>query len=324
MDKMTVVIDKKGISLSLEAKALRIDCPSEPMQKIPLGMVGQVIVYGNPDAGSSVWRRLAEMGIHTLLLPTRGEGEPAWIGPGLSTSVMVRIAQFQAWSDNKLKSEAIVWLLKKKFGGLIQLADILGIKSDVLHKSISNLNEGTNVDTFMGIEGAAARWWFKEMASFLDPKWKFQGRNRRPPKDHVNALLSLGYTLLFSEIRNAIHRRGLDPCIGFLHVPQSGRDSLVLDLAEPFRPGVDAFVLNLVDEVLNVKHFITGKNDGCFLSKEGRGYFYPAWEAFKQAWPISDNDGKKKVEFLSLTSKVNKLTNDFVRSWKILNNDDDI
>ena len=324
MDKMTVVIDRKGITLSLEAKSLRVDCPGEPMQRIPLGMVGQVIVYGNPNVGSSVWRRLAEMGIHTLFLPTRGQGEPAWVSPGLSTSVMVRIAQFQAWSSNKLKSEAIVWLLKKKFYGLIKLADILRIKSDFLHNSISRLDEGTTVDTFMGIEGAAARGWFQAMASFLDPKWKFQGRNRRPPKDPVNALLSLGYTLLFSEVRSAVHKRGLDPCIGFLHVPCPGRESLILDIAEPFRPGVDAFVLHLVNEVLNTKHFTTGKNDGCLLSKEGRGYFYPAWEAFKQAWPLSDRDNNKKVNYLSLPSEINKLTNEFVRSWKTLNNEPNI
>lgn len=75
------------------------------------------------------------------------------------------------------------------------------------------------------------------------------------------------------EVGRAIFQRGLDPALGFLHVPQSGRESLVLDILEPLRPEVDRFVLQLVDNILTLKHFTTNKQDGCLLNKKGRSAF---------------------------------------------------
>ena len=323
MDKMSVVLDKKGITLSLDGKSLRIDCPGEPMQRVPLGMVGQVIAYGNPVVGCNVWRKLSEMGIPALLIPGRGPGEPAWISPGLSTSVMVRITQYRAWMDTTLKPKAVVWILEKKIKGLIGLSDIFRKENGFLQNSLSRLNDTTSIETLRGIEGAAAREWFGIMADVLDKKWKFTGRNRRPPRDPVNALLSLGYTLLVSEIRKAVHNRGLDPCIGFLHTPYPGRESLVLDLAEPFRPGVDAFVLSLVKDILTPDYFTVGKQEGCRLSKDGRGLFYGSWEEWKQNWPYCPSRSHKNDDLPTLQFVARKLVEDFVRSWGLPENEPD-
>jgi len=314
---MTVVLDKREMGLSLDGKSLRIDCPDAPVQRVPLGMVGQVIVYGNPMVGCSVWRKLSEMGIPALLLPGRGPGEPAWIGPGLSTAVMVRIAQFRAWSDTAIKSRAVVWLLKEKFNGTIRLAQTLEQGTGSLQESLLLLDETLSIDTLRGIEGAGAREWFGILADLLDTAWQFSGRNRRPPRDPVNALLSLGYTLLVSEVRKAVHARGLDPCIGFLHDPYPGRDSLVLDLTEPLRPGVDAFVLGLVEETLTPEDFTTGQQEGCRLSKEARGIFYGAWEEWKQNWPMAPALDDRQENFPTLSFVCRNLVETFVRSWGV-------
>lgn len=310
MDKMSLVLDKKGIELSIEGKSLRIDTPGAPLQRVPLGMVGQVVVHGNPMAGAGVWRHLAEEGIPTVIFPGRGRGEAAWIGPGLSGGIQVRIAQFKAGLNPVLTTRACAWLLEKKLKGLEKLAKALERDTTPLQSALQRLDDADSPDSLRGIEGAAARQWFDAMGNLLPEKWQFSGRNRRPPRDPVNALLSLGYTLLFSEIRKTVLERGLDPCLGFLHAPHPGRDSLVLDLMEPFRPGVDAFALNLTDGILTPADFTTGAQEGCRLSKEGRSIFYQAWEEARETWPLFP-------ESTSLATTARNLVNDFVRSWGI-------
>jgi CRISPR-associated protein Cas1 len=320
VDKMTVVLDKKNITLSLDGKSLRIDCPGTPVQRVPLGMVGQIIVYGNPVVSCNVWRKLSEEGISAVLLPARGQGMPSWISPGLSTAIMVRINQYRAWSDIDIKTSAVALLLKAKIKGLLKLAEVLEVQVVFLQNSLSRIDEADNIDSMRGIEGAAAREWFGLMTEILSKKWQFRGRNRQPPRDPVNSLLSLGYTLLFSEIRKQVHLRGLDPCLGFLHSPYPGRESLVLDLAEPLRPGVDAFVLSLVEETLKPEDFTRGKKEGCRMTKEARGIFYPAWEDWKNNWSSLDTTENNTHTHRTLRLISKKFIDNFVRSWDIPEN----
>lgn len=99
----------------------------------------------------------------------------------------------------------------------------------------------------MGIEGSAAREYFKAFKTLLPPSMNFDGRNRRPPKDPVNSLLSFGYTLLQGPVLSAIAVCGLEPYAGFLHSDRSGKPSLILDMMEEFRqPVIDRLVLRLV------------------------------------------------------------------------------
>ena len=97
------------------------------------------------------------------------------------------------------------------------------------------------------------------------------------------------------EVRRAILQRGLDPALGFLHVPQSGRESLVLDILEPFRPEVDCFVLMLVDTMLTLKHFTPNDQDGCLLNKKGRSLFFKAWAK----WQEPGEEDKKSLKSMA-------------------------
>lgn len=320
MDKLSVVLDKKDMSLSLDGKSLRIDIPGEKFQRIPLGMVGQIVVYGNPRVNCNVWRRLAESGIPSLLLPVRGKGDGAWIAPGLTSSVMIRIAQFRIWSDPKERHKAAARAVREKFSAMLDTARRLDRECPFVESALERLDNAGSIDEIRGIEGNAAREWFALMAGFLPDKWGFVGRNRRPPRDPVNALLSLGYTLVFGEVLKAVTARGLDPGIGFLHTPYPGRHSLPLDLMEPLRPGVDAFALALVQDRLTPEDFTTGKKEGCRLSKDARGIFYATWEDFKTEWPqwdggpAADGDDEDPPD-LPLTLR--HLVNRFVRPWGI-------
>jgi CRISPR-associated protein Cas1 len=100
----------------------------------------------------------------------------------------------------------------------------------------------------MGIEGIAARSYYQALQHFFPPSWQFNGRNRRPPKDPINALLSWGYGVLLARIFAVCVKAGLDPYLGFFHAIQPYRPNLVLDLMEEFRPVlVDYCVISLIN-----------------------------------------------------------------------------
>jgi CRISPR-associated protein Cas1 len=103
-----------------------------------------------------------------------------------------------------------------------------------------------NIDALRGVEGAATAAWFNLFAELLSPPWHFPGRARRPPTDPVNALLSLGYTILQSRVVARCQAAGLEVYLGALHEYRAGRPSLACDLMEPLRvPSVDRWVLRL-------------------------------------------------------------------------------
>jgi CRISP-associated protein Cas1 len=324
MDKMSVVLDRRDLDISLEGKALRIDCKGSFFQRIPLGMVEQVIVYGNPKVDCSVWRTLSAMCIPAVLLPARGSGNSTWISAGLSTSIMVRLNQYNAWCNMGLKRKSVEWLIKRKLKSILSLMDVMDISNKVyektrnsLNKSLVALSSGKNIDTLRGVEGAAAKEWFAFLGAILHKKWQFKGRNRRPPRDPVNALLSLTYTLLFSEIRKEVHSRGVDPCLGFLHTPYPGRESLVLDLAEPLRAGADAMVLTLIKQSMNPEHFTYSRTEGCRITKEGRGLYYYFWEDWKKNWPCTHCSIEDVSDGQTLRYTSRKLLESFARLWDV-------
>ena len=131
-----------------------------------------------------------------------------------------------------------------------------------------------------GLEGAAAAAYFAAYFSAFAPALGATTRNRRPPKDPVNAVLSLSYTLLYSQASSACWAAGLDPALGALHTLVHNRAALACDLMEPHRPRIDLWVWQLFrSETLRPEHFGHDGAGACLLGKAGRSHFYGAWEA---------------------------------------------
>ena len=143
--------------------------------------------------------------------------------------------------------------------------------------SSESIDQADNEDQLRGIEGYLARQWFSMLQQKVDPIWQFIGRNRRPPKDPVNALLSLSYTLMLAEVQAALQQRGLDVELGFLHEVVPGRPSLALDIMEPLRPLVDTWVMQLIYEGRMHPLLFQNQKDAVLLNKDGRKAFYGAW-----------------------------------------------
>jgi CRISPR-associated protein Cas1 len=143
----------------------------------------------------------------------------------------------------------------------------------------------SSIEVLLGLEGNVARCYFGQFAAMLksrdmDTDWDFTSRNRRPPKDPVNAMLSFLYALLAKECTVALLSEGLDPYWGFYHQPRHGRPALALDLMEPLRPVVaDSAVISAVNTGM-VRHgdFIRAAS-GCALTDAGRKALLRAYEA---------------------------------------------
>lgn len=145
---------------------------------------------------------------------------------------------------------------------------------------INFLDKKNSLSEILGIEGVATAIYFKGFAKLFKEPFQFSKRSRRPPKDPVNSLLSLGYTLLTSEYFSLSVASGLDPYIGFYHGIGYGRPSLALDLVEELRhPVIDMLVLELITKrMLKIEDFTGDEKNGFFLTAEGRKIFFTQYE----------------------------------------------
>ena len=141
------------------------------------------------------------------------------------------------------------------------------------------VGEQTTLDQVRGVEGLAAKDYFGCWDALLKEPWSFPRRNRRPPTDPVNSLLSFAYGLLRVQVTAAVHLAGLDPYIGYLHEVHHGQPSMVLDLMEEFRPLVaDSLVLSVLSHRELQPDDFTESLGAYRLSEDGRKTFLQAFE----------------------------------------------
>lgn len=195
------------------------------------------------------------------------------------------------------------WSIERTVRDHAARVDIESLKkiSQELQAGLTSIAECDSMENLRGIEGQlAARYFsvFNEMIINQKEDFQFDIRNRRPPLDRVNAVLSFAYTIVGNECANALRSVGLDPYVGFMHGDRPGRKSLSLDLLEEFR-GIlaDRFVLTLINTKALQKDCFTKHDDGAvLLNDKGRKVFLSAWQNHKKE-KITHPYLKEKVEW---------------------------
>jgi len=157
----------------------------------------------------------------------------------------------------------------------------------ILQNKLKNINKFKTLDQLRGCEGEAALAYFSvfdHLILYQKDDFFFDNRNRRPPEDNVNAMLSFVYTILMHDIQSAIETVGLDPFVGFLHKDRPGRPSLALDMMEEFRPYLaDRLVLSLINrKQVNPKGFQKKESGGVLMTEDTRKEVITAWQKRKQ------------------------------------------
>lgn len=247
-------------------------------QSVPAQTVEQIVLMGNPQITGDALTYALEIGIPVHYLSTFGK----YLGsalPGYSRNGQLRLAQYQVYGNDQRRLDLVKAIVTTKIHNQYQILYRYGQKDSLLKQRKQLVKEQTTLDQVRGIEGLSAREYFACWQTILGDKWKFSGRNRRPPTDPVNALLSFAYSLLQGQVIAAVHVAGLDPYIGYLHETTRGQPAMVLDLMEEFRPLIaDSLVFSVLShKELKPKDF-TESLGAYRLSETGRKTFLEAFD----------------------------------------------
>ncbi|MEW6245674.1 MAG: CRISPR-associated endonuclease Cas1 [Nitrospirota bacterium] len=286
----TVYLDRKDAELRLDGGALAVYANGEREGMVPLAPVDRVVLIGNQTVHTSVLHRLAEQGVAVLFLSGRTQAFRGRLVGRLHNHARLRLAQYAAHRGHLAFLLAKEWVTAKLDGqaGLLrEAADARPDQRALLLRTAESIDdtrakaaEAGNVERLRGLEGGAAAAYFAALPAVFPPSLGFEGRERRPPRDPVNALLSLTYTLVHWEWVRECELIGLDPLVGFYHELEYGRESLACDLLEPFRPAVDRWVWELFRTRRFERRDFASDQDrpGCSLKKSARSRFYAAYE----------------------------------------------
>jgi len=287
----TLVLDRAHLGIRHDGDALVVSERGERRSSVPLKLLERVVLQGSSlELTSGTLLRLAEQGASVLFLSPRQSRQLAVVLGPRHNDAAVRLAQAHLVGDEDARRRWSLDLVRRKLQRqaalLRQMRDARADARRALTATIASIErialaldgDAPTLESLRGHEGAAAARYFEALAAVFPPGLGFAGRNRRPPRDPVNACLSLGYTLLHFDAVRAAHIAGLDPLLGLYHRPAFGRESLACDLIEPLRPLVDRWVWRLLAErTLRAEHFRHDKG-ACLLGKAGRSHFYAAWE----------------------------------------------
>lgn len=291
----SLILDNRAIILRIDGEALALYESGERRGSLPLKLLDRVVLQGDLTLSAGVLTRLAEQGTAVLMLSKRHSRRQAVVLGPLHNDAAIRLAQARLvtdsdwcarWSQRQVaaKVRGQLRFLRNALDQRPEHRKTLAAACASLESILAQINPRTvpppAPERSRGLEGAAARTYFAALTALFPPALGFSGRNRRPPRDPVNACLSLTYTLLHFDAIQSAHIAGLDPLLGFYHRPAYGRESLASDLIEPLRPHADAWVWQLFRErILREDHF--GRDgDACLLSKAGREIFYKHYESF--------------------------------------------
>lgn len=286
----TLYLDRKNLRLRYASGVLGVYRDEQLERDFPLRMLDRIVLRASVRLDSGLLAILADAGVAVVLFGGRnGRCVTSLHGSG-SRDAQRRLGQYALYQTPQRRLAWSVRLLRLKLAAQQRLLRrALQARPDArrpLRRAIDGIqsqrlslhNDDLTLDQLRGLEGAAAAQYFSGFSALLPPSLEFSGRNRRPPRDPANAVLSLGYTLLHAEAARACAAAGLDPYIGFFHDPAWGRESLAADFIEPLRPVIDHLAWRLfAQQTLRASHF---RHDGpaCLLDKSGRALFWPAFE----------------------------------------------
>lgn len=295
----TLYITTGNKYLSLDGENVVILEDQKEIGRIPLHNLQAIVTFGYTGASPALMGACVQRNIDLSFMSGNGRFLARVTGE-VRGNVALRKQQYRISDDRKVSIQIArnfilgkvynaKWVLERAVRDYPMRLDVETIKkkSDFLSQSMGKIRVCESADELLGLEGEAASVYFSvfdELILQQKEQFYFRGRNKRPPLDNVNAMLSFGYSLLAGMCGSALEAVGLDPYVGFFHTDQPGRMSLALDLMEEFRSiMVDRFVLTLINKrVMKEKYFIKKENGAVILTDEGRKTFLLAWQSKKQ------------------------------------------
>ena len=285
----SLYVDRSGMELRVDGGALAFYENGERRGTVPIAPLDRVYLHGDVFLQSSVLGKLGEHGVGLVILSGR-KSEPTMLMGKPHNDAARRVAQYHLSQDAvfclEFSRQLVALKLREQAALLTTLREkdeqaryALTLCARQVTEAIDKVGQQNSIAALRGLEGHAAAVYFAGLAAHMMPNLGFKGRNRRPPRDPLNVVLSLGYTLLHADTVLALYGAGLDPYVGFYHGLNFGRESLASDVMEPLRPRLDQFAVQLFKSgELRAEDFSTTAQ-GCLMGKAGRVRFYPLYEA---------------------------------------------
>jgi len=295
----TLYVTTHGAYLSKDGENIVIKVENQECFRMPVHNIEGIVCFGFLGASPSLMAMCAERNIALSFLSENGYFLGRVSGP-VSGNVLLRRKQYRLADDSGFCNEISRTFVAGKISNsktvlqraLRESADAsnsIAMEEAIHTLSVKQKQSLKCVDNSVlrGIEGEAAYTYFGVFDHLIIAQkadFYFKGRNRRPPMDNVNSLLSFVYTLLVHEVRSALESVGIDPCVGFLHTDRPGRQSLALDMMEEFRPYLaDRLVLSLINrKQIDAKGFISREAGGIIMNDSTRKDILTAWQKRKQ------------------------------------------
>ncbi|HWB09923.1 MAG TPA: CRISPR-associated endonuclease Cas1 [Pirellulales bacterium] len=302
-----VYLQEAGSYVGKRSEHLVVRKDGMEIQRAPIAAIRQVVVFGNVQLSTQALECLATLGVPVAYLTAYGRFIAA-LEPAPTKNVMLRVNQYRLFGDPpralglakavvkaKVANQRTLLMRSLRSRGLDEpgAGDGLRGSDEPAARDMADLLDRVDAISdpavLLGTEGQAAALYFGQFNRMLSKRpftagapFDFRKRNRRPPRDPVNALLSFAYAMLLKDCFSALCTVGFDPYYGFYHASRHGKPSLALDLMEEFRAIIaDSVVLTLVNNgSLTPKDFLIWR-EACQLTDEGRKRFFQAYEQRK-------------------------------------------
>lgn len=284
---MQLILETNGLKLSTRKGRFLVQGKAGQRYISP-AMISSIAIHANILVTSAALEFAIEKGIPVYLFDGIGNPTGRIWSSRFASHPIIRRNQVLFEQDTGRALPWVVGLYLLKTNG--QLANLQAFRADTLREEeaiaqfVANLKalgpsgQDDLEAVIMGIEGSAAKAYWKALAAIGHENFAFQGRSRRPASDHFNCLLNYGYGMLYNVVEGAVFSAGLDAHLGIVHTDNYNRPSLVFDLIEPFRPWVDRLVVDLcLGQQLQPKHFEPLDGGGWSLNRAGKQVFIPAY-----------------------------------------------
>ncbi len=295
----TLYVMTQGAYLTLDHETVKVEVEGKTQLQVPLHHLGAIFTMGNVMMSPFLMHHCTKNGKAVVFLDMNGQFLARVVGK-TTGNVLLRQAQYEAVRDTqktasiarnivaaKIQNSRQILLRGARETENTEIESGLRHAAEALSHAIHELKKSSNIDEIRGFEGASANMYFQVFDTMVKENretFTMSGRPRRPPRDHMNALLSFLYTLLLNDCVSAAEGVGMDSQMGFLHALRPGRPSLGLDLMEELRSVLaDRLALTLINlKQLTKKDFEEREGGSVYLNEVGRKTVVVAYQKRKQ------------------------------------------
>lgn len=295
----TLFVLEQGAKVGKTSKRIVIEKDRQVLLEIPEFKIDKVFIFGNVQVSTQALRFFLEHSKDVSFFTMSGKFLGKFL-PYSSKNVLLRMKQYDMYRDAEQRVEISKVFIKAKLKNCrtvlqkyFRSHNEVDLSEEIsrIEEIISAIDRKSGLSALLGLEGMGSCLYFKGFAKMIrNEGFVFDSRTRRPPRDPVNSLLSLGYSILTSEMFAVLFALGFDPYVGVFHSLEYSRPSLALDLIEELRPViVDRFAMDLINnKIIHPEDFEEVKTEDetsirIFLSSEGRKVFFRHYEQRMQA-----------------------------------------